>query len=78
MAASIAPTVSSDCGAFADRLCEIEATCITGFEKIVAEDVQEKLGVEVIPARGKVFVSIPFKQVSKVRDDEGTCFSLIF
>ena len=51
---------------FDERLCEIEATCTTGFEEVVQNDLEEKLGAKVIPAKGKVTVFVPFKDVTKV------------
>lgn len=66
MAASIDGHDGLGCIAFDERLCEIEATCVTGFEDIVKADIEERLGVKVVPIQGKVFVFIPFKDVEKV------------
>jgi hypothetical protein len=49
-----------------DSLCEIEASVVTGFESVAAEEVVEKLGVVATPGRGKIHFHVTLRDVSKV------------
>ncbi|XP_071515850.1 tRNA (guanine(6)-N(2))-methyltransferase THUMP3-like isoform X2 [Panulirus ornatus] len=48
------------------ELCTIEATVVTGLEEVALEECREKLGVNCVAARGRVFMDISIQEVSKV------------
>ncbi len=48
------------------RICEVDATVVTGFEQVARDDVRKRLGVEVEPVRGKITIFIPFEDLPKV------------
>ena len=50
-----------------ERICEVEATVVTGFEHVAREDVRKRLGCTVKPVRGKIVIFVPFEDLPKVR-----------
>ncbi|CAD5124910.1 DgyrCDS13157 [Dimorphilus gyrociliatus] len=49
-----------------ENLCEFEATVVTGFEKVAAEEVKEKFDVDSIVERGCIQFTIPVSKAKEV------------
>ena len=49
-----------------EDVCTIEASCVTGFEAVAAEEVRTVLGCEAVPQRGRVVFDIEVKDVKLV------------
>ncbi|KAK3895897.1 hypothetical protein Pcinc_000505 [Petrolisthes cinctipes] len=49
-----------------NNICTLEATVITGLEDIAGDECREKLGVEAVLARGRVFIDVHVSQVPQV------------
>ena len=47
-------------------VCQIEASVVTGFEHLAAEEVREKLGADCTTIRGLISFSVKVKDVKKV------------
>jgi len=47
-------------------VCTIEASCVTGFEGVAAEEVRSVLNCEAVPQRGRVVFDIQVKDVKNV------------
>ncbi|XP_045614444.2 tRNA (guanine(6)-N2)-methyltransferase THUMP3 isoform X1 [Procambarus clarkii] len=48
------------------HICTLELTVVTGLEEVAAEECKEKLGVNCVIARGRVFIDIDITQVAEV------------
>ena len=67
MAASMSKNAIKINAADSSLICEIEASVVTGFETVAAEEVFEKLGILAQPARGKIHFLVALRDVKKVR-----------
>lgn len=54
-----------------ENLCEFEATVVTGFEKIAAEEVKERFQTDCIVERGSIQFSLPVSRAKEVLSDNG-------
>jgi hypothetical protein len=49
-----------------EKFCKIEATAVSGFENIAADEVLEEFGVDSTVNRGHIVFSLPVKDIRKV------------